>query len=430
MIIPEAPFAELLSDVVDNRGRSCPTEGQGFLPLIATNCVTNNWLYPRYDTSRYVSRQTYDTWFRGHPQPEDLLFVCKGSPGRVCMVPQQVDFCIAQDMVAVRPDPSRVYPRYLLAALRSPLVQARIAGMHVGTLIPHFKKGDFGKLLIPLPPETVQMAIGDFYFHLSTRVEQNERTVAALLGLADSLFRAWFVDFEPVEAKRAGHCRFASMPDELYGAFPGCLVDSPAGPIPQGWEVRPMASIATFLNGLALQKYPPREDGTDVPVIKIAQLRRGSVDGSSWANADVPEQYMIDDGDVLFSWSGTLEVNTWFGGPGALNQHLFKVSSADLPQWFYLHWLCHYLPWFRAVAKSKATTMGHINRKHLDEALVSIPPPDVIQGADPVMGALHRLRATLSIESRKVSAFRDFLLPKLLAGDVAIDACIVGGSLQ
>jgi type I restriction enzyme S subunit len=270
------------------------------------------------------------------------------------------------------------------------------------------------------------VAIGDFYFHLSARVEQNERTAAALVRLADSLFQAWFVDFEPVKAKGAGHRRFVSMPSKLYGAFPGCLVDSPAGPIPQGWEVKSLANIATFLNGLALQKYPPRGDGTDVPVIKIAQLRRGSVEGSGWANIDVPEQYMIDDGDVLFSWSGTLAVDAWFGGSGALNQHLFKVSSSDWPHWFYLHWLYHHLPWFRAVAKSKTTTMGHINRKHLDEALVPLPPPDVLRGADPVLSGLHQLRAALSVESRKVIAFRDFLLPKLLAGDLDIDSRVVG----
>jgi type I restriction enzyme S subunit len=421
-MIPEAPFTELLSDIVDNRGRSCPTGDQGFLPLIATNCVTNNSLYPKYDTSRYVSQQTYDTWFRGHPEPGDLLFVCKGSPGRVCMVPHPVDFCIAQDMVALRPDPARVYPRYLLAALRSSLVQARIAGMHVGTLIPHFKKGDFHKLLIPLPARPVQVAIGDFYFQLSAKVEQNERTAAAAVGLADSLFQAWFIDFEPVRAKGAGDRRFASMPGKLYSAFPGRLLDSAVGPIPQGWEVKPLSSIATFLNGLALQKYPAWGGGTDVPVIKIAQLRRGSVDGSSWANADVPKQYMIDDGDVLFSWSGTLAVDVWFGGPGALNQHLFKVTSTNWPQWFYLHWLRHHLPWFRAVAKSKATTMGHINRNHLDEALVPLPPADVLEGANPVLGGLHQLRASLSLESRKISAFRDFLLPMLLSGDLEIDA--------
>src|SRR4051812_40751752 len=100
----EVPFSQLLSNIVDNRGRTCPTDDYGSLPLIATNCVSNGQLYPSYDTSRYVSQHTFETWFRDHPRPGDLLFVCKGSPGRVCMVPDPVDFCIAQDMVAVRAD--------------------------------------------------------------------------------------------------------------------------------------------------------------------------------------------------------------------------------------------------------------------------------------------------------------------------------------
>ena len=134
------PFTELLSDIVDNRGRSCPTSDEG-IPLIATNCINNDALYPTYDKARYVSQETYDTWFRGHPEPGDLILVTKGSPGRVCMTPDPVDFCIAQDMVAVRPDPKKVYPKYLFAALRSYQVQQAIGNLHVGTLIPHFKKG-------------------------------------------------------------------------------------------------------------------------------------------------------------------------------------------------------------------------------------------------------------------------------------------------
>lgn len=187
MTVPEVPFSELLSDIVDHRGRSCSTSDTGFMPLIATNCVTNDRLYPSSDTAQYVSRETYDTWVGDHPQPGDLLFVWKGAPGRVAMVPEPVDFCIAQDMVVVRADPNRVYPKYLFAALRSPLVQARIAGMHGGAIVPHFTKGNFDKLSIPLPVKSVQVAIGDFYFQLSTRIEQNERTVGAVARLASTL---------------------------------------------------------------------------------------------------------------------------------------------------------------------------------------------------------------------------------------------------
>ena len=108
MDVEEIPFSELLSTVIDNRGKTCPTTETG-IPLIATNCIRNELLYPTYDKVRFVSKQTYDTWFRSHPEPGDIIFVNKATPGRVCLVPDPVDFCIAQDMVAVRANPKRVY---------------------------------------------------------------------------------------------------------------------------------------------------------------------------------------------------------------------------------------------------------------------------------------------------------------------------------
>jgi type I restriction enzyme S subunit len=154
-MIKYVPFSSVLSKVIDNRGRTCPTAATG-TPLIATNCVTNNNLYPTYDTVRYVDDETMRTWFRGHPLPGDLLFVLKGTPGRVALVPDPVDFCIAQDMVALRADPNKIYPRYLFAVLRSENIQQEIEGLHVGSLIPHFKKSDFNELKIPVINEKLQ----------------------------------------------------------------------------------------------------------------------------------------------------------------------------------------------------------------------------------------------------------------------------------
>ncbi|MBX7021295.1 restriction endonuclease subunit S [Providencia rettgeri] len=153
-------FTDVLEHIVDNRGKTCPIGTVG-TPLIATNCINGIDLYPAYETNRFVSSETYKTWFRGHPKPGDILFVCKGSPGRTCWVPDPVDFCIAQDMVAVRADKTKIYPKYLFAALRSHSVQSQIANMHVGTMIPHFKKGDFNKLLIPVLNRKEQVEVGN-----------------------------------------------------------------------------------------------------------------------------------------------------------------------------------------------------------------------------------------------------------------------------
>lgn len=185
-IIRDASFTSLLRGIIDNRGRTAPTAEKG-MPLIATNCIKDDSLYPVFEKVRHVSDEAYASWFRGHPEPGDIIFVCKGSPGRVALAPDPVGFCIAQDMVALQPDPAQVYPRYLFAVLRSDLVRKRIDNMHVGTLIPHFKRGDFGSLMIPLVEERDQRYIGDMYHEFSDKIESNRRIAASTFELVAAL---------------------------------------------------------------------------------------------------------------------------------------------------------------------------------------------------------------------------------------------------
>ena len=168
------PLTELLSFIVDNRGKTVPTAPSGH-KLIATNCVTNNTLFPVYEKIRYLSEETYQTWFRAHPIPGDILFVNKETPGRVCLVPDPVDFCIAQDMIALRADESKIYPKYLFAVLRSREIQQQIYNTNVGDVIPHFKKQFLNQLLIPIPERSIQESIGDLYYVLSLKAERNKK---------------------------------------------------------------------------------------------------------------------------------------------------------------------------------------------------------------------------------------------------------------
>ena len=421
MAVEEYPFSELLSVVIDNRGKTCPTADSG-IPLIATNCIRNELLYPTYDKVRFVSRETYSNWFRGHPLPGDIIFVNKATPGRVCLVPDPVDFCIAQDMVAVRADPKRVYPNYLLAVLRSPAVQEKIGQMHVGTLIPHFKKGDFDKLLLPIPERKTQEFIGDAYFALSAKIDLNRRMNATLEAMARALFQSWFVDFDPVRAKLDGR-KPIGLDETTAAFFPDSFQESSLGHTPKGWEVRSLDKTAHYLNGLALQKYPSG-DGPTLPAIKIAQLRKGDSVGADRCNTELPANYIVQDGDVLFSWSGSLEVELWCGGPGALNQHLFKVTSPEFPKWFYYLWtLCH-LDEFRLIAAGKATTMGHIQRGHLTAAKVLIPPRPLLDAMTRTMSPLIDQLIANRIQSRILATLRDTLLPKLLSGELSVAASL------
>lgn len=268
---------------------------------------------------------------------------------------------------------------FLFYRLRANDYRHHILATASGSTVRHTSPGRISEFEATLPTIGEQHSIGGVLGSLDDKIEQNRRTARALERLARAIFRAWFVDFEPVKARQAGAASFPSMPESVFDALPTRFTDSELGPVPEGWEVKPIAGIATFLNGLALQKYPPRGDGEDLRVIKIAQLRKGSTVGADWANSDVPEQYVIEDRDLLFSWSGTLEAEFWFGGKGALNQHLFKVTSTRYPSWYCLLWVRQHLPWFRAIAASKATTMGHIKRGHLEETKVVVPPADVLR---------------------------------------------------
>ncbi|MBA3877824.1 MAG: restriction endonuclease subunit S [Anaerolinea sp.] len=235
--------------------------------------------------------------------------------------------------------------------------------------------------------------------------------------IARALFKSWFVDFDPVRAKSEG--RDPGLPPHLADLFPDSFEDSELGEIPTGWQVSALDEIATYLNGLALQKYPPGGGGS-LPVIKIAQLRSGHTDGADQASSDIPPAYVVEDGDVLFSWSGSLEVEIWCGGRGALNQHLFKVTSDRFPKWFYFLWTRHHLADFRAIAAGKATTMGHIQRGHLSATKAVVPPTSLLDAMTGRFQPLLEDLVAVRLQSRTLAALRDALLSKLISGELRV----------
>jgi type I restriction enzyme S subunit len=370
----------------------------------------------------FVSDEKAESLRANWARPGDIVFTQRGTLGQVALVPDAPwgRYIVSQSQMKATINPDKADSLFIYYYFSSPIERQYVIANAIQTGVPHSNLGQLRAHPMRIPPPLEQRRIASVLGALDDKIEQNRRTARALERLARAVFRAWFVGFEPVKAKAAGASAFPSMPQPVFDALPASFVASDIGPVPQGWEIRAIAQVATFLNGLALQKYPPRGDGRDLRVIKIAQLRRGSTQGADWASCDVPAQYVVDDGDLLFSWSGTLEAELWFGGTGALNQHLFKVTSSQFPQWYCLHWIRQHLPWFRRVAASKATTMGHIKRGHLQEAQVIAPPALVMRAADQVIGPLYEMYAQVQLESRKLAQIRELLLPNLLSGAVRI----------
>lgn len=191
--------------------------------------------------------------------------------------------------------------------------------------------------------------------------------------------------------------------------------------IPEGWKKGNLLDIADYLNGLAMQKFRPKENETGIPVIKIKELRQGSCDSNSeLCSPNIKPAYIIQDGDVIFSWSGSLLVGIWCGGKCGLNQHLFKVTSENYDKWFYYLWTSYHLDRFIAIAADKATTMGHIKREELSKAEVLIPAQNDYKELDSIMAPIFELIISNSIETCKLAALRDALLPKLMSGEIDV----------
>ncbi|MDD2468780.1 MAG: DUF559 domain-containing protein [Desulfobulbus sp.] len=212
--------------------------------------------------------------------------------------------------------------------------------------------------------------------------------------------------------------QFAQLRDTA-ALFPDELVESELGMIPEGWAWKSLDAIAHYQNGLALQKYRPKDNFDFLPIVKIAQLKAGVATSEEKASPDITPACIIDNGDVVFSWSGSLMVDIWCGGKAALNQHLFKVTSEACPKWFYYHWTQYHLAKFQQIAADKAVTMGHIKREHLHEAMCAVPnfdPEDLH-----IMTQLIERQVAARLENNSLTQLRDTLLTKLLSGEISVN---------
>ena len=191
--------------------------------------------------------------------------------------------------------------------------------------------------------------------------------------------------------------------------------------LPEGWTKGSLLDIANYLNGLAMQKFRPSENEVGYPVLKIKELRQGCCDANSeLCSPNIKPEYIVDNGDVIFSWSGSLLVDFWCGGTCGLNQHLFKVTSDKYDKWFYFAWTNHHLQKFIAIAADMATTMGHIKREELAKSEVYIPSSEEYSRIGKILSPIYDLIIANRIENKRLADLRDTLLPKLMSGELDV----------
>ena len=266
---------------------------------------------------------------------------------------------------------------------------------------------------LPIVIQEEYKKIGKLLSTIDQKIALNNQINEELEAMAKTLYDYWFVQFD--------------FPDENgkpYKSSGGKMVynDQLKREIPEGWGVDSLWNIATFYNGLAMQKFrPASETDESLPVIKIREMFSGFSKDTEKASTAIPKEAIIEAGDILFSWSATLEVILWGGEKGALNQHIFKVTSEKYPKSFIYNELRSYLKVFKTIAELRKTTMGHITQDHLKQAMIIVPPNDLIDEIHNRISPILKQQLDLKQQNQELTQLRDWLLPMLMNGQVKVE---------
>ena len=319
---------------------------------------------------RYVAEKIYDG--------PSVLIPRKGTLGNLFF--SEGPFWTVDTLFWTEINESRVLPRYLYYALKN----RDLASLNIGTAVPSLSVDVLNEVELRLPGMAEQATVTCLLGSLDAKVSLNNQINGYLAALLDAKFEKLLENVD-------------------------------------GWGEASLLDIANYKNGLAMQKFRPKAGDPGLPVLKIRELGQGCCGpDSERCQSDIDEAVAVHDGDLVFSWSGTLLLDFWAGGDAGLNQHLFKVTSVAYPSWFYYMWTKYHLRKFIAMAKDRATTMGHIKRSALADSKVLIPERPILEELTESMQPIVDQVIFNKVENRKLGSLRDVLLPKLMSGEIDV----------
>ena len=353
-------------------------------------------LYHRY-------RNTYS-----FPKKGDVLISAAGTIGRSVIYNGEDAYFQDSNIVWIEHDQTIVLNEYLYYVLNS---------IHwtpsKGSTILRLYNDDIKNKEVYLPSISIQKVVSLVLSNIDHKIKVNRAINQNLEAMAKQLYDYWFVQFD-----------FPNEEGKPYKSSGGAMVwnEKLKREIPKGWFCGTLLDIAEYTNGLACQKYRPT-DNNKLPVIKIKEMHDGLSVDTEWVKADIPDDVKVFDGDVLFSWSASLEVMLWAYGNGGLNQHIFKVTSKNgYPRSFYFYQLVHYIGVFKQMAEARKTTMGHITQDHLRQSTIVLPPDvDIANKLEEKLCPIFDAIVKNSQEIMTLTKQRDELLPLLMNGQATVN---------
>ena len=360
-----------------------PTYWGGNIPWLSVKDFGNDEKYV-YTTEKTITEAGLYNSSTKLLHKDDIIISARGTIGAIAMLASEMAF--NQSCFGIRSN-DLVDQQYLYYLTKTKITELQ-KNSH-GSVFDTITRDTFAKICCYIPPKDEQMRIATILSSLDNKIEVNRQINDNLEQQAQALFNHYFIE------------------------NPDLLKDVTVGNLTQ---------IASYVNGLAMQRFRPNDYEVGLPVLKIKELGQNAVNFTSdRCTHSIDDIYKVYDGDVIFSWSGTLLVKIWTGGNCGLNQHLFKITSKKYPKWFYYFWTKHHLDRFIRIAKDKAVTMGHIKRGELEKSEVLIPCVEKLNQINGRISPLFEKSIKCSIENRHLTELRDTLLPKLMSGELKIN---------
>ena len=324
------------------------------------------------------------------------------------------DVLLGYHCASITPNENFLDGKYLNAFMHTSYIQKYFENNASGSGQRYTLSNDtISNIPILLPSLEKQHKIGAILSNIDRKIELNKAINDNLEAMAKQLYDYWFVQFD-----------FPNEEGKPYKSSGGAMVwnEKLKREIPQGWHCGTLLDIAEYTNGLACQKYRPT-DNNKLPVIKIKEMHDGLSADTEWVKANIPDDVKVFDGDVLFSWSASLEVMLWAYGNGGLNQHIFKVTSKNgYPRSFYFYQLIHYVGVFKQMAEARKTTMGHITQDHLRQSTIALPPNvDITNKLEEKLCPIFDEIVKNNQEIMALTRQRDELLPLLMNGQATVN---------
>jgi type I restriction enzyme S subunit len=307
------------------------------------------------------------------------------------------------------------------------LAVADIGGYLTGSAMPKLTQRAMNAIEVPLPPIDTQRAIAETLGSLDDKIKQNRRTGRKLEALARAVFKAWFVDFEPVKAKAAGATAFPGMNAETFATLPDRFVDSELGPVPEGWAVKPIGDLVTvrgggtpstkdeslWTNGTHHWATPKDLSSLQHPILLTTERQITDSGAAKISSGVLP----ID--TVLLSSRAPIGYLALAKVPTAVNQGFVAIScSGPLKPHYVLHWLQANMDGIKA--RASGTTFAEISKSAFRPMPTIVPPPPLVDAFEEATRPMFDLVTQMMLESSKLAAVRDYLLPRLLSGRIRI----------